>query len=186
MATAMEIVLTASVRVNQGRTIPAARVATVVMTIIESFLVRNHSFQLPVSVGAMTLTVMVLRTNRIPPVMLVVIVGRVVEPGSAGLLQLLRLAEFKQPMLLEGAVGGCLGATRPTRSKGGRLVGEMAGAGAGTGTAGTGTGTAGAGTGTGRGRNLAFGPVYLRANPLNSMSVVCLGFRELPCAGFLH
>lgn len=112
--------------------------ATVVMTILGSFLVSNHSFQTPVTVGAMTLTVMVGRRNRIPPVVLVVIVGRVVGPGPAGLHLLLHLAEFKQPMLLEGAAGGCLAATRPTQSKGGRLAGEGAGTGAGTAGAGTG------------------------------------------------
>jgi hypothetical protein len=149
MATATEIVLKASVLVNQGRTIPAARVATVVMTILESFLVSRNSFQTPVSVGGMTLTVIVGRTNRIPLLMAVVIVGRVVEPRSAGLPQLLRLAEVEQPMSLEGVAGGCLAATRPTRSKGVRLVGEVAGAGAGTGRDGD------RGRDRGRDRNLA-------------------------------
>ena len=99
--------------------------------------------------GGMTLTVIVGRTNRIPLLMAVVQLGRVVEPRSAGLPRLLRLAEVEQPMSLEGVAGGCLAATRPTRSKGVRLVGEVAGAGAGTGRDGD------RGRDRGRDRNLA-------------------------------
>ena len=80
-------------------------------------------------------------------------------------------------------LGSCLGATRPTRSKGGRLVGEVVGQ-----VRGQGQGRDRDGRGQGRGqagsRNWPLALFICCANPLNSMSVVCLGFRELPCAGF--